>query len=117
MNIIPATAYPRVTDHLQEIERITSKLIDSGHAYFQNGSVYFDVKTFPSYGQLCPNLNISAHFQQTLINKEIEKRHSMDFALWKACNNVDDIGWNSRFGRGRPGQKFGKAHSPVILLF
>jgi cysteinyl-tRNA synthetase len=82
-----------------------STLIEKGHAYrAEDGSVYFRIRSFTDYGKL-------AHFDLEELrdgvrvrNDEYEKENVGDFALWKAWDEADgDVGWESPWGRGRPG--------------
>ncbi|EMA19358.1 cysteine--tRNA ligase [Haloarcula marismortui] len=121
LNLGRAEVYPRVSEHVPEIIDLVERLIEQGHAYEQNGSVYFDVTSFEDYGKLSNQSvdDIESQGEDT----EGEKRHPADFALWKA-GGVDpaDIAehqhpeaapaeeacqtaqiWDSPWGEGRPG--------------
>lgn len=76
------SVYPRVSEHLPEIIALIENLLDRGHAYEVNGSVYFDVTTFEEYGRLS-NLSVDEMEAQGTAPTE-EKRNPQDFALWKA---------------------------------
>src|SRR3989454_2526238 len=98
----PAATDQRYVDKM--IEMITA-LISRGLAYqADDKSVYFRINKFPDYGKL-------AHFDLTQLQStgrvkhdEYDKEHIGDFALWKAWDEEDgDIGWESPWGRGRPG--------------
>lgn len=52
LNIVPARVYPRATDNVNEIVEMIQGLVSKGHAYEKDGSYYFDVGSFPSYGKL-----------------------------------------------------------------
>jgi len=85
------------------------KLMDKGHAYEENGSVYFRVKSFKPYGRLA-NLKFdemkegAGGFGPNERRGADEKENSRDFALWKAFNPLDgEVVWNAKWGRGRPG--------------
>ena len=52
LNILPANSYPRATDYIPEMIEMISQLIEKGHAYNSNGSVYFRVQAFKKYGEL-----------------------------------------------------------------
>lgn len=74
--------YPRVSEHIPEIISMVEALIDRDYAYESNGSVYFDVRSFPRYGELS---NQSLEEIEPGEEGEVsEKRHPADFALWKA---------------------------------
>ncbi len=97
-----ATANPRATEHISEIIQIIQTLIEKGHAYVSGGDVYYATKSFPGYGKLsCQDL------EQLEAGARIEpgekKKDPMDFALWKAQKEPDEIAWDSPWGKGRPG--------------
>src|SRR3984893_17757937 len=107
LRIKPADEFPAATDQ-RYIDRMISMietLISRGLAYqAEDKSVYFRINEFPDYGKL-------AHFDLTQLRStgrvkhdEYDKEHIGDFALWKAWDEKDgDIGWESPWGRGRPG--------------
>jgi cysteinyl-tRNA synthetase len=107
LRIKPADEFPAATDQ-RYIDRMISMietLISRGLAYqAEDKSVYFRINKFPDYGKL-------AHFDLTQLRStgrvkhdEYDKEHIGDFALWKAWDETDgDIGWESPWGRGRPG--------------
>jgi cysteinyl-tRNA synthetase len=115
-----AHVYPKASEHIPEIINIISSLLNSNHAYESNGSVYFDVSSFDSYGELSkPNLD--GEFFLDTSEEPSEKKHPYDFALWKAGQvspesiskyrdpNLPPIDipsgdvWDSPWGSGRPG--------------
>ena len=105
LNIQPAEVYPAATDHIPEMIALVSKLIEKGVAYkSEDGSVYFNVRAFPSYGKLA---HIDFENQRTgarCAADEYDKENVGDFALWKAWEPSDGpVGWDSPWGRGRPG--------------
>jgi cysteinyl-tRNA synthetase len=59
LNIVRAREYPKATEHIGEIQAMIARLIGSGHAYVENGSVYFRVSAFADYGRLA-NLKIAS---------------------------------------------------------
>lgn len=96
---------PRVSTHLEDICALVQRLIDGGHAYVSDGDVYFSVESFPEYGKLSHRdlgqmkLGASDRLDES---QTARKRHPADFALWK--KSVEDSwGWESPWGRGRPG--------------
>jgi len=93
---------PIVSEHIQDIIDFIRELIKKGFAYTTStGDVYFAVKKFNNYGKLS-NRNIEQLMHG--VRKDIidDKRDPLDFALWKTSSK-DDIGWESEWGRGRPG--------------
>ena len=92
---------PRATEHIPEMIAVVEKLIAGRHAYEAEGHVLFDVPSMPAYGRL------SNRTQDELIaGARVEvapyKRGDTDFVLWKP-SAADEPGWDSPWGRGRPG--------------
>jgi len=105
LNVEPAEYYPAATDHIEEMQDLIRKLFDNGYAYRSDeGSVYFDVGKFASYGKLA-RLDMSGlRSGARVASDEYEKENVADFALWKAWDEADgDVVWDSPWGRGRPG--------------
>ncbi|XP_075596239.1 putative cysteine--tRNA ligase, mitochondrial isoform X1 [Balearica regulorum gibbericeps] len=99
LKVLPPTAYMRVTDNIPQIISFIKTIIASGHAYATSqGNVYFDVKSWGKrYGVL------TAIYPDTQAEAvDTDKRHSKDFALWKAAK-PQEIFWTSPWGKGRPG--------------
>jgi cysteinyl-tRNA synthetase len=105
LNIMPADVYPRATDTIPEMVTIIKKLMDKGYAYRgEDGSIYFSVCKFPTYGELSHikigELKAGARVSQD----EYCKEEAQDFALWKAWTSEDgDVYWETELGKGRPG--------------
>ena len=122
LNLRRAEVYPRVSEHVPEIIEMVETLLDRGYAYEANGSVYFDVTSFPDYGHLS-NQDVDEIEAQGDPDEQAEKRHPADFALWKADGVApSDVAehrheaaappdeavrtaetWDSPWGEGRPG--------------
>ena len=101
LGIKRATVHPQVTNNIEEIIEFVKELEDKGYAYAVNGDVYFDTQKFNGYGKL------SGIKQEELeagsrIEVNDQKRHPMDFVLWKA-KKEGEPGWMSPWGEGRPG--------------
>ena len=101
LGIKRATVHPQVTENIEEIIEFVKELEDKGYAYAVNGDVYFDTQKFNGYGKL------SGIKQEELeagsrIEVNDQKRHPMDFVLWKA-KKEGEPGWMSPWGEGRPG--------------
>ncbi|MBY1520991.1 cysteine--tRNA ligase [Clostridioides difficile] len=101
LGIKRATVHPQVTDNIQQIIEFIKELEYKGYAYAVNGDVYFDTNKFEGYGKL------SGQKQEDLeagarIEVNDQKRHPMDFVLWKA-KKEGETGWDSPWGEGRPG--------------
>src|SRR5919109_4827052 len=99
-----ADEYPRATDHIPEMIAIIEKLIERDHAYVVDGTVYFDVTTFPDYGKLSGNTldALRAGHRQEL-EVDPNKRNPADFALWKKAGPNRTMKWPSPWGDGFPG--------------
>ncbi len=105
LGVMPAAKYPAATDHIPEMLDLIQKLFDKGLAYqSDDGSVYFSVSKFPSYGHPA-HIDLSGmQGGARVAQDEYEKASVGDFALWKAYTEDDgDVVWDSPWGRGRPG--------------
>lgn len=98
-----------MTEHIDDIKIMISKLIEKGHAYISNGSVYFRMSSLPDYSRL---INKSAEDMldgaggagPNTRKGTNDKEDSRDFVLWKAFQSQDgEVAWESDFGKGRPG--------------
>lgn len=97
-----ATVNPKATEHIPEIIALVKKLEDKGLAYAcANGDVYYNTQAFASYGKLCGQ-NLEDLEAGARIDTDPNKRHPMDFALWKA-QKPGEPAWESPWGMGRPG--------------
>ena len=92
---------PRATEHISEIISTIERIIANGHAYVSEGDVYFDVKSWPSYGSLCKQ-NLEDLEAGARVEPGEKKRDPLDFALWKA-EKPGEPSWESPWGKGRPG--------------
>jgi cysteinyl-tRNA synthetase len=97
-----AERYPRATEHVPEMQEITTKLLERGHAYESEGSVYFRISTFPEYGKLSQIDLAQARRSERVADDEYEKEDIKDFVLWKAAKPGEPT-WDSPWGPGRPG--------------
>ncbi len=101
LNALPPDVEPRATDHVAEMIAMIERLIEGGFAYEAEGHVLFSVPAWPDYGKL------SRRSQDEMIaGARVEvapyKKHPADFVLWKP--STEDLpGWDSPWGRGRPG--------------
>lgn len=96
------TIWLKATENMQTIVDFIVALIEKGHAYAGgNGDVYFDVDSYPAYGQLS-----GREKEDMLDGVRVEndgcKKNPYDFALWKAAKE-GEICWDSPWGKGRPG--------------
>jgi cysteinyl-tRNA synthetase len=107
LGIIKPKKQPKATDHIKEMVSMTLELLEKGFAYKgEDGSVYFDIKKFKSYGKLSGlDLEKIENKTKSRIQKdEYDKENAEDFALWKAWSEEDgDVFWDTPLGRGRPG--------------
>src|SRR6202453_4852952 len=105
LNIEIPERTPDATDHIPAMIVLIQKLIDKKPAYVSDeGSVYFRIASFPKYGCLC-HLDLQNLISGARVNQdEYEKEGVGDFVLWKKWVSADgDVGWDSPWGRGRPG--------------
>lgn len=99
------THMPSATDYIPQMIQMIQMLEKRGIAYqAEDGSVYYRISKFSNYGKLA-HLDLEALRPSGRINSdEYEKENLGDFALWKAATPEDgDVGWDSPWGRGRPG--------------
>ena len=96
-----ADVYPRATEHIGEIIAMIETLIEKGHAYAAGGDVFFDVASKSDYGKLSGK-RVDELRTGVRIEVDENKRHPVDFALWKAAKPGEPA-WDSPWGRGRPG--------------
>ncbi|MET3930790.1 cysteinyl-tRNA synthetase [Lysobacter sp. OAE881] len=101
LGVKPQNIQPEATAHVPQIIEMIQRLIDAGHAYEAEGHVLFAVGTFAGYGKLSRR-----DPEELLAGARIDvapyKRDAGDFVLWKP--STDDLpGWESPWGRGRPG--------------
>ena len=92
--------FPKATDNIDEIIRLTKVLIDKGFAYASAGDVYFDVAKDPGYGKLSRRTTESLQGEGGDMAER--KRSPGDFALWKSAKPGEPA-WDSPWGKGRPG--------------
>jgi cysteinyl-tRNA synthetase len=100
-NILPATHYPRATEHIAEMHAMIARLIELGHAYAAGGDVYFDVRSKADYGKLSGR-RVDEMREGYRIEPGEAKRDPLDFALWKG-SKPGEPSWDSPWGPGRPG--------------
>jgi cysteinyl-tRNA synthetase len=99
---------PRATEHIAEMISIIEQLETNGHAYHSDGSIYYRITSFPSYGKLS-KINFAGNIvggSERVDTDKYEKEDARDFALWKSVDGVDDqtgAAWDASIGRGRPG--------------
>ena len=101
LGVLPPDIEPRATEHVEPMITMIQTLIDNGHAYESDGHVLFSVESFAEYGELSRR---TLEEMQAGARVEVAdyKRHPADFILWKPSTE-GQIGWESPWGRGRPG--------------
>ena len=102
LNVKKADVHPKVSEHIPEIIDFVSTLIDRGYAYEVNGDVYFSTRKFKGYGKLSKQNIEDLEAGARIAVGEI-KADPLDFALWKAQKEDDEIAWDCPWGKGRPG--------------
>ncbi|MBA2495043.1 MAG: cysteine--tRNA ligase [Acidobacteria bacterium] len=96
---------PRATEHIAEMIEIIEKLLENGHAYESDGSIYYRISAFADYGKLS-KINFAGNVSGAsgrVDNDKYDKENANDFALWKLVDADEPTGWDASFGRGRPG--------------
>jgi cysteinyl-tRNA synthetase len=101
LKIKPASYYPRATEYMNEMIEMIKQLEQKGIAYNVDGNVFYDVSKFTDYGKLSGK-NIDELEAGSRVEINEEKKHPLDFALWKKAKEGEPY-WESPWGRGRPG--------------
>jgi cysteinyl-tRNA synthetase len=101
LNNLQPTITPYATEHIHEMIAMVQTLIANGHAYAAQGHVLFDVKTMHDYGKLSRR-PLDEMVTENRIDVATYKKFEGDFVLWKPSADTDP-GWDSPWGRGRPG--------------
>jgi len=103
VGILPPTYEPRATASVAQMQELIAQLIERGHAYAAAGDVYFDVRSWPAYGELTRQ---SLDAMEPAADADPRgKRDPRDFALWKGAKPGEPASatWSSPWGAGRPG--------------
>jgi cysteinyl-tRNA synthetase len=95
------THEPRATEFIGPMVAMIAALIERGHAYAAEGHVLFSVSSYPEYGRLARR-SLDEMRAGARVEVAPYKRDPMDFVLWKP-SDADTPGWDSPWGRGRPG--------------
>lgn len=106
LGILRADVYPRATGHIPEMIALVERLLERGHAYVVDGSVFFDISSFPEYGKLSRVELDEVRRGERVAADQYGKADVRDFALWKAAKDDDrHVGavWAAPWGEGRPG--------------
>lgn len=104
LNVKPATANPMATQEIGGMIQMIGELIEKGHAYEKNGTVYFRTRSFKDYGKLShKNLDdLKSGGRELLVSGQDEKEDPLDFVLWKPKKEGEPY-WTSPWCDGRPG--------------
>jgi cysteinyl-tRNA synthetase len=95
---------PRATAHIPQMVELISRLIERGHTYTAEGSVYFRIGSFAEYGGLSRLDSTGVQAGPRVDTDKYEKENARDFVLWKAKHDEPPHAqWDAAFGRGRPG--------------
>ncbi len=105
LGLLPAYSEPRATSAIPDILGFIGRVLESGNAYRAGGAVYFDVSSYPRFGQLSglprdEMLVVAA--ERGGHPEDPNKRDPLDFVLWQP-SGPDEPSWDSRWGPGRPG--------------
>jgi cysteinyl-tRNA synthetase len=101
LGVLEPTVEPRATDHVAEMIEMISRLVDKGNAYAADGHVLFDVPSMADYGALS-HRSLDEMEAGARVEVAPYKKAPTDFVLWKP-SDADQPGWDSPWGRGRPG--------------
>jgi len=101
LGVLEPDVEPRATQHISGMIEMIGTLIDKGHAYVAGGEVLFDTASMPAYGSLSKR-KLDEQLAGARIAVEDHKKNPGDFVLWKLSSD-DEPGWDSPWGRGRPG--------------
>ena len=104
MNVKEATYHPKATEEIDGMIDMIQTLINKGHAYAVDGTVYFKTRSFKDYGKLSKkNIDdLEAGHREIKVNGEEGKEDPLDFVLWKP-KKEGEPSWPSPWGDGRPG--------------
>ena len=102
LGVLPPDISPRASAHVPEQIEMIKVLLEKGHAYEVNGSVYFDVRSFPEYGKLSGR-RVEEQEEGARVAVREDKRSPEDFALWKRAEPEHILRWPSPWGWGYPG--------------
>lgn len=102
LNVIRPNISPRPSCHITEQIELARQLLDAGHAYEVDGSVYFDVSSWPEYGKLSGR-RVEDQEEGSRVAINPDKRHPADFAVWKRAERGHILRWPSPWGWGYPG--------------
>jgi L-cysteine:1D-myo-inositol 2-amino-2-deoxy-alpha-D-glucopyranoside ligase len=105
LNVAPPTHLPKATEETASMIELARRLVEAGNAYVVSGTVFFDVTTYPGFGELS---GLDPDGQRELLAErggdpnDPRKRHPLDFVVWQR-SAPGEPWWESPWGRGRPG--------------
>lgn len=105
LNVLPVAAAPRASSAIPDIRKFIQAVLDAGHAYVSGDSVYFDVNSYETFGEVSGYSIEEMHRLATLRGGNVDdpqKRHPLDFVLWQP-SAADEPAWETPWGPGRPG--------------
>jgi cysteinyl-tRNA synthetase len=102
LNVLRPDISPRASGHVPEQIELAQVLIEKGFAYESNGSVFFSVTDWPSYGKLSGR-KVGDLEEGARLEVNLEKRDPRDFAVWRAATPAHIMRWKSPWGEGFPG--------------
>ena len=101
LNVLPPDTEPRATEHIADMQKMIEKLLQKGHAYEAEGHVLFEIATAENYGCLS-HQSLNEIVEGARVEVASYKKNPSDFVLWKP-STPEQVGWDSPWGRGRPG--------------
>ena len=101
LGVLAPDLQPKATDYIQSMIDMIQSILEKGGGYVDAGHVYFNVNAVPTYGGLSGR-SLDQLTEGVRIEISEHKRHAGDFVLWKPSQS-HEVGWNSPWGRGRPG--------------
>jgi len=105
LGLLPVYSEPRATSAIPDILSLIGAVLDAGHAYSAGGAVYFDISSYPRFGQVShlsrPEMLVLSA-ERGGHPEDPNKRDPLDFVLWQP-SAPDEPSWESRWGPGRPG--------------
>lgn len=104
LNIYMPTIVCKATEHVPDMIELIKRLEANGHTYFAGGNLYYDVSTFPAYGELA-RLHLEDLKAGARIEVDANKRNPYDFVLWFTKSKFENqaLVWDSPWGKGYPG--------------
>jgi len=106
LEVLPPSIEPLASGHIIEQQQMVAKLLEKGYAYESNGSVYFDVEKYSReyhYGKLSGRKTEDLMTDSRELDKQSDKRNSLDFAVWKKADPQHIMRWPSPWSDGFPG--------------